>query len=111
MKTKDKKVEGRPLVTAELRPLAVRKKTAARVLDIGTTKLDQLIADGTIKAVKAGKCLLIPTSELDKYVASLPRAVLHTTGYSPPLENARKREVRSLTKRNSPTLQQQDGGR
>jgi excisionase family DNA binding protein len=59
------------------KPLALRRKAAAQALGIGVNKIDLLITDGTIKAVKSGKCLLIPTSELERYVASLPRAVLN----------------------------------
>lgn len=62
---------------AAFKPLALRRKEAAQSLGIGTNKLDLLITEGKIKAVKAGRCLLIPTTELESYVAGLPRAVLN----------------------------------
>jgi len=59
------------------KPLALRRKAAAEALGIGVNKIDLLITDGSIKAVKAGKCLLIPTREIERYLASLPRAELN----------------------------------
>jgi excisionase family DNA binding protein len=64
-------------LNANFKPLAVRRKSAAQALGVGVSKIDLLISNGTIMAVKSGKCLLIPTSELERYVASLPRAVLN----------------------------------
>jgi excisionase family DNA binding protein len=57
-------------------PLSVRRKTAASMLGIGTTKLDELIGAGQIAAVKSGKVLLIPVAGLKQYLASLPAAKL-----------------------------------
>jgi hypothetical protein len=62
---------------ADARPLAVRRKVAAKIIGIGTSKLDLMISDGTINALKAGKCLLILTSELERYLKTLPRAVIN----------------------------------
>ena len=67
----------RKLERADFKPLALRRKAAAQALGIGVSKIDLLISNGTIKAVKSGKCLLIPTSELERYVASLPRAIIN----------------------------------
>jgi len=64
-------------LNANFKPLALRRKAAAQALGVGVSKIDLLISNGTITAVKSGKCLLIPTSELERYVASLPRAVLN----------------------------------
>jgi excisionase family DNA binding protein len=58
------------------RPLALRRKAAAKAIGVGTTKLNSLIATGEIAAVKSGKCLLIPVAELEQYLARLPRAEL-----------------------------------
>jgi excisionase family DNA binding protein len=65
------------ILNAGFKPLALRRKAAAQALGVGVSKIDLLISDGTITAVKSGKCLLIPTSELERYVAGLPRAVLN----------------------------------
>jgi excisionase family DNA binding protein len=62
--------------TTTIKALAVRRRAAAAALGFGTTKLDELIARGVIKAVKSGKHLLIPTAELENYLASLPAAKL-----------------------------------
>jgi hypothetical protein len=59
------------------RPLALRRRPAANAIGVGVTKLDLLIATGDIAAVKSGKCLLIPVAELERYLASLPRAELN----------------------------------
>jgi excisionase family DNA binding protein len=64
-------------MTQHFKTLAVRRKVAAQALGIGVSKIDLLIANGTINAVKSGKCLLIPTSELERYFAELPKATLN----------------------------------
>jgi excisionase family DNA binding protein len=84
-------------LNAQFKPLALRRKQAAQALGIGVSKIDLLISDGTINAVKAGKCLLIPTEEIERYLASLPRAVLNMAGakkpssreYKPPGQKSR----------------------
>jgi len=63
-------------VVVTARPLAVRRKAAAAMIGCGTTKVDELIATGRIDAVKSGKHLLITVVELERYIASLPPAVL-----------------------------------
>jgi excisionase family DNA binding protein len=64
-------------LNANFKPLAVRRKAAAQALGVGVSKIDILISEGTINAVKSGKCLLIPVKEIERYLASLPRAVLN----------------------------------
>jgi len=59
-----------------VRPLAVRKRIAASIIGVGVTKLDALIAEGQIEAVKSGKSLLIIYASLEAYLTSLPRAEL-----------------------------------
>jgi hypothetical protein len=60
----------------DLKPITVRRRTAARLLDIGVTKLDEEISKGTIAAKKSGKVLLILYSSLDAYAQNLPDAEL-----------------------------------
>jgi hypothetical protein len=62
--------------TAIVKPLAVRRKAAAAMIGCGTTKLDQLIASGQIKATKNGKNLLVMVAELERFLAALPTATL-----------------------------------
>ena len=59
-----------------VRPLAVKRRAAAAMLGIGTTKLDELIARGEIAAKKSGKNLLVLTDSLQAYLTSLPTAQL-----------------------------------
>jgi hypothetical protein len=60
----------------ETKPLAMKRRAAARMLAIGTTKLDGLIASGQIQAVKSGKNLLVLVASIEQYLASLPPAKL-----------------------------------
>ncbi len=55
--------------------VAVTKLEGAIAIGCGRTKMDGLINDGTIKAVRSGKVVLIPVKELERYIASLPAAV------------------------------------
>jgi excisionase family DNA binding protein len=59
-----------------LKPLVVRRRPAANMIGCGTSKLDELISLGEIKAVKSGKQLLIPMAELERFVERLPSATL-----------------------------------
>jgi excisionase family DNA binding protein len=82
---------------ATTKPLAMRRKTAAKALGIGTTKLDELIAEGQIAALKCGKVLLILTSELERYVATLPAAQLNYHKHKRTLSTARGTGDRAAT--------------
>jgi hypothetical protein len=59
-----------------IKPIAVRRKGAAQMLNCGTWKVDQLIADGLIDGRKAGKILLVTVASIEAYLANLPRAEL-----------------------------------
>jgi len=49
---------------ASTEPLAVRVPEACRMIGIGRSKLYELIAEGTIKAVKIGSVTVIPIAQL-----------------------------------------------
>lgn len=53
----------------KIEELAVRPEKAASLLDIGRTKLFQLIRDGEIRAIRHGKTTLVPTRELERWIA------------------------------------------
>jgi len=57
-------------------PLIVRPKRAMQLLSISRSKLDRLIADGELRAKKLGKAVMIETREIERYLESLPVAVL-----------------------------------
>ena len=59
--------------------LAYRIDDARHILGLGTTKIYQLIGNGTLDAHKAGVRTLITGESLRAYVASLPKAQI-TTG-------------------------------
>ncbi len=71
--------------------LAFGKREAADILGIGQTKLEALIANGIIKAVKSGKIVLIAREELKAYLASLPPAIMKDRTNSS--EDKRRREA------------------
>ena len=53
-------------------PLAVSISEAVRIVGLGRTSLYAAIAAGTLKTRKAGRRTLIETSELTRFLASLP---------------------------------------
>jgi excisionase family DNA binding protein len=55
-------------------PLYLKSKAAARMMSCGPTKLRELIQDNHIEAVKRGKDLLVRTSSVLRFNASLPPA-------------------------------------
>ena len=61
-----------PQPPPEFRPLALRRKDAARALSISFSHLDTLIAQSHLRAKKSGKCLLVMVDSIDAYLASLP---------------------------------------
>ena len=61
------KSEPRP----ETARLLYNKGDAARQLGIGITKLRELVLAGKLKQVHIGDRVLIPASELERYVAEL----------------------------------------
>lgn len=58
----------------EAAPLLCNKSEAARRLGIGLTKLRELVLAGQLKQVRIGDRVLIPSAELERYVASLVAA-------------------------------------
>lgn len=56
-------------------PLAMKSKSACATIGCGQTKLRELIHEGRLDARKSGKDLLIMTSSILRYRASLPRAL------------------------------------
>jgi excisionase family DNA binding protein len=56
--------------------LAFRKREACDLIGVGMSKLDALIADGIIRAVKSAKTVLILREDLKGYLESLPPVVV-----------------------------------
>jgi excisionase family DNA binding protein len=52
--------------------LLVSTREGARRIGVGKTKFFELLKDERIKAVRIGRRTLIPTVELDRFVAGLP---------------------------------------
>jgi excisionase family DNA binding protein len=52
--------------------IAYRPRDAARVLGIGRSLLYELLSSGQIRSRKFGQVVLIPRSELERFVAELP---------------------------------------
>lgn len=55
-------------------PLFLKSKAAARMMSCGPTKLRELVNAGAIEGRKRGKDLVITTSSILRYNASLPAA-------------------------------------
>jgi len=53
-------------------PLVLGRKVAAGTLDIWLNKLDELIKSGEIKAIKIGRDVKVPMTELQRFVAERP---------------------------------------
>jgi excisionase family DNA binding protein len=58
--------------TTPFDPALVKIEPACRYLDIGRSKLYELIRDGKLDAVKIGKSARITTASLKRFVGSLP---------------------------------------
>lgn len=54
-------------------PVALTTADAARSLGIGKTKLFELIAGGELPAIRLGGRTLIRRSDLEDFIAALPR--------------------------------------
>jgi excisionase family DNA binding protein len=72
-----------------LRRLCYSKQEAAYALSCGTTKIDELIGTGLLKAVKSGRRLLIPAEDLERFLHELPLARLKPHS-NPPVAKARR---------------------
>lgn len=57
----------------KLTPLSVSTGHAEKILDVGHTKLKDLIRDGQLKAVVAGRRIRILVDSIAAYHASLPK--------------------------------------
>jgi hypothetical protein len=55
-------------------PLSVKTGRACELMDIGPTKLRELVADELIDGRKRGKDLVISTASILRYQAALPKA-------------------------------------
>jgi excisionase family DNA binding protein len=58
--------------TTHFEPALVKIEPACRYLDVGRSKLYELIRDGKLEAVKIGKSARITTASLKSFVGSLP---------------------------------------
>jgi excisionase family DNA binding protein len=58
-------------------PLCYSPVEAAKVLSLGRSTIFNLLARGELVAVKLGTRTLISTEELQRYLASLPKAEFH----------------------------------
>lgn len=54
-------------------PLACTVKEAARLLSLGTRKIEYMIKSGELESVKIGRSRRIPRKVIDTYLESLPR--------------------------------------
>jgi excisionase family DNA binding protein len=58
---------------APLRPLAVSVKTARQLLDIGNSKMWELISEGRVQTVKLGRKRLVLYNSLEALLNPSPR--------------------------------------
>jgi excisionase family DNA binding protein len=59
---------GEPVIIME--PLAVKRITAARMLDCGATKIHHLISSGKLKTIKVGEDLRVTVASIKQFVES-----------------------------------------
>lgn len=64
-------------------PIALTTAEAARSLGIGKTKLFQLIANGTLPAIRLGGRTLVRREDLEAFTAQLPRWISRGPGSCP----------------------------
>ena len=58
--------------TTHFEPALVKIEPACKYLDVGRSKLYELIREGKLEAVKIGKSARITTASLKRFVESLP---------------------------------------
>jgi excisionase family DNA binding protein len=58
--------------TTPFEPALVKIEPACRYLDVGRSKLYELIREGKLEAVKIGKSARVTTASLKRFVESLP---------------------------------------
>ena len=51
-------------------PLALRRKQAARALNLSERRLDQLVAEGAIPHFRCGRAVLFPVDRLQEWIAA-----------------------------------------
>jgi excisionase family DNA binding protein len=61
--------------TTPFEPALVKIEPACRYLDVGRSKLYELIREGKLEAVKIGKSARVTTASLKRFVGSLPPSV------------------------------------
>jgi excisionase family DNA binding protein len=61
--------------TTDFEPALVRIEPACRYLDVGRSKLYELIREGKLEAVKIGKSARITTASLKRFVGTLSPSV------------------------------------
>lgn len=54
--------------TVSIEPLAVRKTTAAKLIEVGGTKLWQLVKSGQLKVIRVGKDERVTVDSIKKFV-------------------------------------------
>jgi excisionase family DNA binding protein len=62
------------MVTTFDEPALVKIEAACKHLDVGRSKLYELIREGQLDAVKIGKSARVTTASLKRFVGSLPRS-------------------------------------
>lgn len=60
-----------PRAASEERPICVRVGRAMQTLDIGKTKLYELIAEGELEAIRIGRRTLVMQSSIDALILRL----------------------------------------
>ncbi|HVE20463.1 MAG TPA: helix-turn-helix domain-containing protein [Acidocella sp.] len=55
---------------------AYRPRDAEKIIGCGHTKLYQLIAEGVLDARKMGRATVITADSIDRYLDSLPKALI-----------------------------------
>jgi excisionase family DNA binding protein len=60
-------------LTPVIEPLAVRRKEACRILNVGMTKLKELIRDKEVKEVRVGTASLIVVRSLREFLGETTR--------------------------------------
>ena len=63
------------MTPTDFQPALMRIEPACRYLDVGRSKLYELIREGKLEAVKIGKSARVTTASLKRFVGTLPPSV------------------------------------
>ncbi len=87
----------------DVKPLSVKARRAQKILDVGRTKLKELISEGKLSAVVKGNRIDVIYASIENYHASLPAYVPGSAVELSPRHPVKRKTKRARRLPSSPT--------